>query len=217
MFSRSFIIFTLISVVLFGLFPQIDLEVSRFFYRSSEGFYLRDLWLFHFLYRYVALLLGIPLLVLIGLFLYQFFSKKEFKHLNRRAIAFMLSALLIGPGIVTNLFLKEHYGRARPVHVSEFGGEKHFTPFYQPTDQCAHNCSFVSGHVSAALFFLTFAFVYRSKKLLWLALAFSALMALTRVVQGAHFLSDVLFAFIINYAIFVWLYKLFFREVPRFE
>ncbi len=217
MFSRYFVVFTAVCIGVFTLFPQIDIEISRLFYRPGDGFYMKDFWLFHLLYRYVGVLVGIPLSVLVGAFIYQQITKRRFRYLHKKAIAFMLSALLIGPGILTNLLLKEHYGRARPVQVTEFGGKKRFTPYYRPTDQCEHNCSFVSGHVSAALFFLTFAFVYRSKKVLWFALSLSALMALTRVAQGAHFLSDVLFAFVVNYIVFVLLYRFFYGEVPRFE
>ena len=54
-----------------------------------------------------------------------------------------LAALLLGPGWVVNEALKNHWGRARPEQVSDFGGAQRFTPALQPADQCVKNCSFV--------------------------------------------------------------------------
>ncbi len=101
------------------------------------------------------------------------------------------------PYIVANLMLKDHWGRARPRQVTEFGGSKTFTPPLIPAKQCPRNCSFVSGE--AASIFLPFyavAFV----ALQWDAVLVVAgtLLGLAsgavRVSQGAHFLSDVIFA-----------------------
>jgi lipid A 4'-phosphatase len=103
----------------------------------------------------------------------------------------------MGPGLVANLLLKDHWGRARPRHVAEFGGPKTFTPPLIPANQCPRNCSFVSGE--AASIFLPFyavAFVVPQ----WAAALVAAGTLLgfasgaVRVSQGAHFLSDVIFA-----------------------
>ncbi len=207
-FSKFFLIFTVASLLLFALFPEIDLEVSGLFYHEGEGFYLKKHAFFVFMHDIIRPLLLLTVLLL----LFFLFYKKKNRFLDRKAAGFLLTFLLIGPGLVTNLIFKEHSGRVRPVHVLEFGGEKAFTPYYKLTGACKTNCSFISGHAAAAFFFMAFGYVYRSRKLFFLGLGFGVLMALTRVVQGGHFLSDVLFAFIVNFMILKGLYYLFYKE-----
>ena len=74
------------------------------------------------------------------------------------------------------------------------------------------NCSFISGHVAASIFFIAFGFLFRNRILFYIALGFSLLMSLSRVVAGGHFFSDVVFALIINFIIFKLLYFMFYKE-----
>jgi lipid A 4'-phosphatase len=216
-FSKFFIIFTLLSVVGFALYPKIDLEIAALFYRDAEGFYLKDAPLFHLLYKGLGPLLAITVLSMVGYLYYQKKYAKVARYLDKKAVGFLLTFLLIGPGLMTNLFFKEFSGRARPVQVVEFGGDKTFTPYYKFTNECDHNCSFISGHAAAAFFFMAFGYVLRSKKIFLLGLGFGVLMAWTRVVQGGHFLSDVTFAFILNFIVLKVLYYLFYKEGACFE
>ena len=48
--------------------------------------------------------------------------------------------------IVVNALLKNNWGRARPNDILELGGIEKFTPWYQFSESCASNCSFVSGY-----------------------------------------------------------------------
>ncbi len=210
-FSPFFVIFTLFCIILFAFYPQIDLSVSSWFYKDGN-FYLKEHEPFHFLYKYIGIILGLTFLILGGYLYYQ--KKQNFKarYLDKKAVIFLLTFILIGPGIITNLVIKEHSGRARPVQVEQFGGTKEFTPFYVVSDQCDHNCSFISGHAAAAFFFIAFGYVMRSRAIFVLGLGFGILMALTRVVQGGHFLSDVTFALIINLIVLKVLYYLFYKE-----
>ena len=211
-FSPYFLAFTLFCVVLFALYPDIDLKVSSFFYDAKQGFYLKEYPLFHLLYKGIGVILIVTFL---GLFAFVYDQKKRArsaKYLDKKAVGFLLLFFLVGPGLITNVVFKEHSGRARPVQVTEFGGDKVFTPYYKVTDQCKHNCSFISGHAAAAFFFIAFGYVMRSRLLFWLGFAFGTLMALTRVAQGGHFLSDVIFAFIVNLIVLKVLYYLYYKE-----
>ncbi len=211
-FSKFFIIFTVGSLVLFALFPEIDLEVSGLFYREGEGFFLKDHPLAAFFHDILAPLFIVTFLLLFAYLYYQKKTGKKSDYFDKKAVAFLLTFLLIGPGIVTNLFFKEFSGRVRPVHVTQFGGQKQFTPYYQVNGACKTNCSFISGHAAAAFFFMAFGYVMRSRKVFLLGFGFGVAMALTRVVQGGHFFSDVLFAFIINFMILKGVYYLFYKE-----
>ena len=49
-----------------------------------------------------------------------------------RAALFLVLTLALGPGIVANTLLKDHWGRARPIDVVEFAGTDRFTPWWDP-------------------------------------------------------------------------------------
>ena len=49
-----------------------------------------------------------------------------------RAALFLIVTLALGPGILTNVIFKEHWGRMRPVDVTQFGGADRFTPWWDP-------------------------------------------------------------------------------------
>jgi len=110
---------------------------------------------------------------------------------------FMIAVLVVGPGVVSNLILKDNLGRARPRDVVEFGGTKAFTPALTPSGECPRNCSFVSGEASSmfAVFFgLAMLLPQYRRGLIVAGLATGVLAGSIRIVQGAHFMSDVLFA-----------------------
>ena len=114
-----------------------------------------------------------------------------------RAAAFGIFCYAIGPGLIVNAGFKNNWGRARPNTVAEFNGGRLYTPPLQPTDQCGRNCSFVSGEgslgfVSAAPSVL----LEGGGRLLMLGggIALGIALGGVRILQGAHFLSDVIFS-----------------------
>jgi lipid A 4'-phosphatase len=124
-------------------------------------------------------------------------AQRKWLGLEQARCAFMIAVLLIGPGVVANLILKDNVGRARPRDVIEFGGTKAFTPPLVPSRECPRNCSFVSGEASsmfAVFFALALLLPQYRLGLLMTGLAAGTLAGAVRIVQGAHFLSDVLFA-----------------------
>ena len=115
-----------------------------------------------------------------------------------RAI-FILLLLALGPGLVVNVLLKDQLGRARPREVVEFGGHHQFTQFWQP-GSTGSNSSFPSGHAAIAFFMIAPWFVLRDNKqiiatgFLVFGLSFGALVGVARILQGGHFVSDVVWA-----------------------
>ncbi len=69
------------------------------------------------------------------------------------------SSLAIGPGLVVNTLLKDHWGRARPHQILEFGGTAHFSPAVLISDQCARNCPSHPGHAALGFWLVAFAAV----------------------------------------------------------
>jgi lipid A 4'-phosphatase len=207
------LILAAIGVLLVAL-PQIDLAISGFFYDPAHGFYLRPLLIVRFFY---SLVWWISAAVLVATLSYLIASWTIYRHREtivrgRRTALYLLLVLLIGPGLLVNGVFKDHWGRARPSQIVEFGGTKQFTPAAIPADQCPKNCSFVSGHASVGFYFLALGFVLPRRRALWLTLgtAFGLGIGLVRIVQGGHFFSDVVFAGIIVYLTALVLHALLF-------
>ena len=124
---------------------------------------------------------------------------------------------ILGPGVVTNLVLKEHWGRPRPIDVVQFGGDEHFRPWWDPRGDCPKNCSFVAGEPSGAFWTLAGAAVVPPH---WRALAYSAALAfgaavgVLRMAAGAHFFTDWVFAGVFSFLV-VWVVHGWLHRWPR--
>ena len=95
--------------------------------------------------------------------------------ISGRAIVFLMATLALGPGLLVNVGLKDHWGRPRPIDVTQFGGDQHFVAWWDPRGDCPSNCSFVSGDVSGAFWTLAPAALAPPP---WRALAYGAALAL---------------------------------------
>jgi lipid A 4'-phosphatase len=180
--------------ILFLAFPELDKMASASLYQADQGFILRRNEVFAFIHDYV----GILAWLLAGAAAFVMLAAPWLKRLapGRRAAAFVLLALLLGPGLVVNVVLKDNWGRARPVQTEEFGGQARFTPAWVVSDQCDKNCSFVCGDASIGFGLIALAFVSRRPRPWLLAgIALGAALGLMRMAQGGHFLSDVVFSF----------------------
>lgn len=197
----------LVCSAIFINFPEIDLWFASQFYQ--DGFYLNDnpvvygiYWLFakpHFVI--------IPLLIALAIIYHKKF--KDTDHHKKWIFSFLLASLILGPGVLVNSVLKDNsIGRARPVHIEPYGGDKTFTAAYQYSGQCQRNCSFVSGHASMGFFFIGLGWLLRSKRAFWLGFGIGCVVGFGRVVQGGHFFSDVVLAFwavyFVNLALGYW-------------
>ncbi|MCF8167617.1 MAG: phosphatase PAP2 family protein [Rhodoferax sp.] len=114
----------------------------------------------------------------------------------RLELAFLVLAITLGPGILVNHGFKDHWQRARPYQVEDFGGTQKFTRAAVMTDQCDNNCSFVSGHVSCGFFLISLMLLQRKRRVFWALLGTAAggAIGFARMADSAHWLSDVLWA-----------------------
>jgi membrane-associated PAP2 superfamily phosphatase len=131
-----------------------------------------------------------------------------------RAIVLMLVTLAVGPGIIANMVLKEHWGRPRPIDVAQFGGDEHFRPWWDPRGDCPKNCSFIAGEPAAAFWTITPAALAppQLRALVYaVAIGVGSMVGLLRMSAGAHFFSDVVFAgvltFLVIWVVHGWLYR----------
>jgi membrane-associated phospholipid phosphatase len=127
--------------------------------------------------------------------------------ISGRATVFLIATLALAPGLLVNVLLKDHWGRPRPIDVTQLGGDQKFVAWWDPRGDCPSNCSFVSGDVAGAMWTIAPAALAPPH---WRALAYAAALALgtgmgtIRVMAGAHFPSDVIFAGIFTFLI-IWI------------
>lgn len=180
----------------------IDMKVARQIYESHHGWIAVDSFPWNILYTYAPL----PGFVLAGgaffVFVAGFF--KDTLRPYRNKAAFMILMLCLGPGLLVNVILKDNMGRARPADIIEFGGEFQYSEPWQYGISPKQK-SFPSGHASIAFYLIAPWFIYRNhskKKALSVfvpALSFGLLVGFSRMLQGGHFFSDVLWAGAIVY------------------
>lgn len=116
----------------------------------------------------------------------------------RHVSTIFLCAALLGPGLVIEGVFKNTMGRPRPVQTEPFGGNAAFQgPFERGDNPEAHR-SFCSSHAAAGFALmglgLTCGPVWRRRWFL-IGLVSGAVIGAGRIMQGGHFLSDVIFAF----------------------
>lgn len=193
LFTRTDVLLFLACVLIFTLGWKIDIAAASLFYDESTGFHLRTAWYNEFIKDTFARIHILWLLLLIGGIAFCWF--KGFAA-RRKLLTFMLVSMLVGPGLFVNVFLKENsIDRARPNEVQLFGGPDTFTPAFVYSGQCNKNCSFVSGHSAIGFYVIVLGWVFRSKLWFWGGFALGAVISLSRMMEGAHFLSDTVFAF----------------------
>lgn len=191
--------------------PSIDLNLSRLFFDSEQGFAINGLWWERVLYRSLDPVLILVVIALLGAWWWRRRSEKSTDIRPQagpsgRQVGLLLLLLALVPGLLVNQGLKEHLGRARPVDLAQFGGDKSFTPAFIPSDQ--DGGSFSSGHAAAAFFLAVVAAELATVRSGWfaLALAYALAIGLLRIASGGHFLSDVLAS-----GFFVWIGYLMLR------
>jgi lipid A 4'-phosphatase len=189
-----------------------DLAIEAFFYSAAAGWQQGNGEIWVFLYRYG----NIPAFVIGGLgalaFVLSFFSAKYLR--DRKAGLFVVVFLILGPGLIVNTFFKDYWGRPRPSEIIQFGGTETYRPFWRPGTPGLGR-SFPSGHAAIGFFIMAPFFVLRRRAPAWARRALAAgilygsIMGLGRMIQGGHFLTDVIWAGCLVYLTGLFLYYLF--------
>jgi len=189
--------------VLFIIFPQIDIQAASIFFHHDH--FLKQEWMTIVRIIFASAIFWL-IVILISIILWSVFRKKY--QIIRPAL-YLLLCFALGPGLLVNVILKDHWGRPRPVQITQFGGDKTFQKPWVISQQCDTNCSFVAGEPSAAFAFLAFLALIKKKKLRqwpvaclltlnWLLISY------IRIAEGGHFLSDVLIGATLTYMV-IWI------------
>lgn len=204
-----------LSLALFAKVPRVDLIVSQRYYTPEAGFFQAGNPLVQALYQYTPIL-GNTLLVLAALLAlaapwlarqargrgHEATAGLLLGLWRRTAVAVLLVATL-SSGLIVELGLKNFMGRPRPVQTVEFGGDQPFHAAFERGANPRKHRSFISGHATAGFTLMALGlFAARTWRRRWLLIGLTAgaLVGLGRIMQGGHYLSDVVFSF---YA--VWL------------
>jgi membrane-associated PAP2 superfamily phosphatase len=194
----------------FMVLPGIDMAVSTLFYSPEAGFALAAEPVLKALRKSSSLVLGVVLLGLVATAVAGVIRRRRLAGPARRAVV-LLAGLALGSGLIVNSLLKSLWGRARPVQIEAFGGEADFTAAWRLSDNCASNCSFVSGEASSAAWMVGVAVLMAPAAwrapVVAAALAYGLALSLNRIAFGGHFLSDVLLSWAITALVIAVLHR----------
>lgn len=188
----------LLAAVTVGFWTSdIDLAAERPFWQPDGGWVHKDDQPWHGLYKMGVIPAWIVALSALAMLIASRWVRKWKPH--RRVAALLAIVMIVGPGLLVNTVFKDNWGRPRPLDVYEFGGDRDFVQVWVKSPSGNGN-SFASGHASMGFFLLTPFFFLRRRSMgkalffLGLGLAYGSVMGLARMIQGAHFLSDVVWA-----------------------
>ena len=195
---RSGLLGLLACLLVFTLWPQVDVAVSAWFFDPVAQRFTATHWPW-----VIAIHEGFPLLgnvlflvCLVALLVGQWRPQPVGKAWRRRCATWVV-LVIVGIGVVVDWAFKDHVGRPRPEQIQVFAGNLPFVPAMHVTSYCDVNCSFVSGHASGAFSLMAWGLWapwHRRKRWLSVGLGVGAVIGLMRIAQGGHFLSDVIFA-----------------------
>jgi len=191
--------------IVFNGEPAIDRAISSWFYAAADcpkgastlacgGFpaAASAFWsLLRNLFHYLPIGAAVVVAAVLGR---EIAAGRGFDFARTRFAATALAALVIGPGLLVNGLLKDHWGRPRPASTDLFGGDLPFVPAGQWSDACANNCSFVSGEASSIFWLVCLIPLLPERHRRAGAITIVAVAVFTsalRIAFGGHYLSDV--------------------------
>ena len=190
-----FVYITLAALALgvFAIWPELDLMGARYFYHQG-GFFGRN-GFERFGRDFFRVTPFVVLAADAALWLAKQWGVRLRWAPSGRAMIFLIATMIIGPGLIVNLALKDHWHRPRPIQTQDFNGPNPFTPWYDDSGGCKKNCSFVSGEAATGFWMVAPASVlpppWRGPAII-AAFAFGFGASLLRLAFGGHYLSDVL-------------------------
>jgi lipid A 4'-phosphatase len=187
----------LAATILFSV-TRLDLDAARWFYHPD----IADPWpiashpLWLLFYRSAPWVTGSLAVVGTALLLAGMIGR------NRKAFRlpgiFLLLCVVVGPGLIINGILKDHWGRPRPRQIIEFGGQLEYVPPLLPSR--THGKSFPCGHCSVGYLYAAGWWTWRRRHpvrataSLAAGITLGSLLGFGRMAAGGHFLSDVIWS-----------------------
>ena len=194
------VVFQLVGLILVtALLESIDADrrVAACFYRPGQGWYLAKAFPWSWLYSYGTIPGLLAALAALVVFLAGFWVQRLSPW--RRPCLLLVLTTVIAAGLLVNAVLKQYWGRPRPDQTIAFGGNWAYRPFYSPGTP-GKGASFPCGHCTMGFVLISMAGFHRRSKALALGgvgagVILGGLLSAARMVQGAHFLNDTIWAF----------------------
>ncbi|MGQ4273709.1 phosphatase PAP2 family protein [Terrihabitans sp. B22-R8] len=212
--ARLAAVIGLLVALLCALNASLDVSITALFYDPAlRDFPLDDsAWVRGVRWSLMHLPHAITIVAVLALVGHRF-KWRIARHLPSRQALFLLSTLIVVPGLVVNGGLKENWGRPRPAESAMFGGTTNFWPWWKPGGPCEGNCSFVSGEVSAVAWTAAAASLAPPQIrpfAIGAAVTLTAATAFLRVAFGRHWFSDVVISASLTLILIAGMHRLFF-------
>ena len=190
--ERLIVLFVFIVFVsVYVAYPELDLLVSKSFFSPEHGFIFNNPNM-NFLSKTI-MWLGRIILFVVLLVAVKNFLQNGFNQSKQTCVALLI--LIVG-NLVLVPSIKNYWDRGRPVYTTNFGGDVLFSSPLKPINKASNNHSFVSGHAAGGYSLMIFAaFTSHRKRWLRRGILTGFSIGIFRVMQGSHYLSDILFAF----------------------
>jgi membrane-associated PAP2 superfamily phosphatase len=213
----SILLFILGVLTLIFRFTNLDIILEHYFYSSGKGWMLQYKPFWDFIYRFgifPGYFLAFGGLIMISV------SYWNSKYISFRKVSLLLVfTIIVGPGILVNLVLKDHTGRPRPREITEFGGTEDYVCICQKA-KSNEGKSFPCGHCSMGFYLAIPYLFYRNRKkvlaysFLATGITYGILIGIARMMAGGHFASDVIWAGALTWGVALLGYYLFRLDKP---
>jgi membrane-associated PAP2 superfamily phosphatase len=198
----------LVTAVVFAS-GALDIAAARWFFRPDAADHWPLAREFPWLILYRAAPWITASLLIAGLAAFALSLTPQRRHW-RRAATLVLLSVVIGPGLIGNAVLKDHWQHPRPRDLAELGGSMHYVP--SPLVGKEGGASFPCGHCTVGFLYGLGWWIFRRRRPRWAAasliagLTVGALLGAGRMAAGAHFLSDVIWSALLAYGVTHLLY-----------
>jgi lipid A 4'-phosphatase len=187
----------------------LDIAAARWFFRTDalDHWPLAHEFPWLILYRAAAWITAVLIVTGLAALALSFTNRR--RHW-RGAATLILLAVAIGPGLIGNALLKDHWRHPRPRDLIELGGSMHYVP--SPLIGPEGGAAFPCGHCTVAFLFGLGWWIFRRRQPRWAAVSLAAglsvgtLLGIGRMAAGAHFLSDVIWSALLAYGVTHFLY-----------
>jgi membrane-associated PAP2 superfamily phosphatase len=213
----SILILLLGILTLLFRFTNLDITLEHYFYSPEKGWMLQYKPVWDFIYRFgifPGYFLAFCGLIMISV---SYWNNKYIRF--RKVSLLLVFTIIVGPGILVNLVLKDHTGRPRPRDITEFGGTENYLCICEKA-KTNEGKSFPCGHCSMGFYLAIPYLFYRNRKrvlaytFLATGISYGILIGIARMMAGGHFASDVVWAGALTWSVALGGYYLFRLDKP---